>query len=245
MASIDTWAVAADEIIESAWGNTVRQDLNDLNNAKVEKGGDHMSGRLAVGPPGSAGYTAQGSYVGADGWFGTHVTAKDNPNVNLTRSGDANAGDQLFVSLLKQSGSTRTLLGSIRANSGNDGIVFSNNSDRRLKDDLGEADLDDLLAIVTGVTPRKLRWKSSGREFVGIIADELAEHVPDAVYGVADAVYADDYPDEAMRGQPDYQQVDFQSLIVPLVGAVGALLSKLDALTERVRALEVIPPVGP
>jgi hypothetical protein len=105
-------------------------------------------------------------------------------------------------------------------------------SDYRLKDDLGP--IVGALDRVMRLLPKHLRWKESGRAFDGFIAHELADVVPDAVFGERDAVYAEA---EAARlgvevGSIKGQSVDLLPVIPLLAAAVQELAERLDAVED-------------
>ena len=99
-------------------------------------------------------------------------------------------------------------------------------SDYRLKHDI--TDLEGSLSRVCALRPRSYIWNCSHRctrGGDGFIAHELAEVIPACVFGEKDAVDAD--------GEPVYQRVDVQKIIVHLVGAIQELSQRLATLEAR------------
>ena len=114
---------------------------------------------------------------------------------------------------------TATILGAITMNS-TSSVVYSTTSDRRLKDEIGE--LVDPLDVIGRLRPIRFAWKADGTEASGFLADEVADVIPEAVFGDADAV------DDAGNIVP--QQLNVSALVPFLVAAVQELAGRVAEL---------------
>ncbi|MBW2254646.1 MAG: tail fiber domain-containing protein [Deltaproteobacteria bacterium] len=65
-------------------------------------------------------------------------------------------------------------VGEIRS-SGGGNVYYATASDRRLKEDIRNVPVDELLDVALRIPVRRYRWRSTGNEQVGCIADEVAE----------------------------------------------------------------------
>ena len=105
----------------------------------------------------------------------------------------------------------------VRSNLQVDGNVtaaaYYQSSDLRLKTDV--AAIDDPFALLAGVEGRHFRWKASGKAAYGVIAQDVARVMPEAVG----------------RGTSGTLTVDYAQMVAPLVEAV-------KQLDQRVKALE-------
>lgn len=108
------------------------------------------------------------------------------------------------------------------------GTAYNVTSDYRLKEN--PVPIQNPLALVNSLKPRQYNWKVNGSIGQGFIAHELAEVVPQAVYGEKDAVDA--------NGQVDPQAVNYSYLVTHLTAALQELSAKHDALEARIAALE-------
>jgi len=120
-------------------------------------------------------------------------------------------------------------------NGTNTGVVSTNgstttygtSSDYRLKENV--APMTGALDKVAQLKPVTYKWKTSGLDGEGFIAHELAEVVPEAVFGEKDGteVYKDDDGNDQTR--PKYQSVDTSFLVATLTAALQELNAKFDA----------------
>ena len=129
---------------------------------------------------------------------------------------------------------------------------YNTSSDYRLKGNVtpvqGAAD------IVKAMRPCTYTFNSDGSWHDGFLAHELQEFHPRAVVGEKDAMKDEEYEitpavidedgvvvTEAVMGTrsvPDYQQVDYSKLTPILTAALKEALEKIDALEERITAME-------
>ena len=96
-------------------------------------------------------------------------------------------------------------------------------SDRRLKEALEP--LAGALETVLALLPVQFRWRADGSRGVGVVADEVQPHMPEAVTGTAEAV------DDA--GQLVPQGLDLSKMVPYLTAAVQTLAGRLAALEAR------------
>ena len=119
------------------------------------------------------------------------------------------------------------------------GLSISNNSDYRKKTEI--RDLSGSLAVVDSLQPRLYKYregfgKPTDKDFVGFIAHEIQEILPDSVNNNKDDVYTQEDIDNGVTGfnvgDPKYQTVAYSSneIITYLVGAVKELKAEIDAL---------------
>ena len=106
--------------------------------------------------------------------------------------------------------------------------AYNTSSDRRLKTAI--TPLVDALATVLALAPVQFRWRATGEQGTGFVADEVSPLVPEAVTGEAEAVDAE--------GQIVPQGLDLSKLVPYLVGACQALSQQVQALQARVAVLE-------
>jgi hypothetical protein len=116
------------------------------------------------------------------------------------------------------------------------GTVFATNttitaiSDQRLKENI--RDLDDGLATVMALKPRKFDWKTGkGKDIKndrGFIAQEIEQVLPDMV---------EQWRDPAPEGEEPYKAVN-ANLIPTLVKAIQEQQALIQDLTTRLAALE-------
>lgn len=108
---------------------------------------------------------------------------------------------------------------------GNQGAVLWSGSDRKLKDNITDADKPDkALERINAIRRRFFAWKADGREDIGVIAQELAEI--DLRY-----VYECGMMGESILG------VSQAALISDLIGAVQALTEQNKSLVKRLNGV--------
>jgi Chaperone of endosialidase len=251
--------VAPDELIESAWGNSIANELN--GNTVKRAGAQSMAGPLTVSgtatvasltTTGAGNVAVGGSVVAPSGNVGAGNTPSDVAAGALLRndgiiSGTVNDPTPLTTPslTLQRTGvsagvgglyvSFRRLAGSTQIGSisivTGPAVAYNTSSDRRLKDIIG--DVGDAVARLLRLKPRRLRWKlePDADDFDGFIADEVQAVIPGAVTGEPDAVLPDD--DEFDPGGIDPQQLDVSRLIPLLVAAVQELAGRVDQLETR------------
>ena len=151
------------------------------------------------------------------------------------------SGGEASVLQYRTNGTTE---GSVRGNAS--GLVFHNNSDYRKKKQI--RDLTGSLDVITSLQPRLYKYKAGfgkpTRDFVGFIAHEIQEKMPNLVDVEKDALYTqqdiDDGASHVKVGDPKYQTVAYSDneMITRLVGAIKELKEENDALKTRIEALE-------
>ena len=126
--------------------------------------------------------------------------------------------------LFRQDG---TEVGDIRT----DGTVINivGESDYRLKENI--VSLTGSKDRLNSLVPCKFNFiRRPDKTYDGFIAHEVEAAVPEAVFGVRDAVDSD--------GNPDYQGLDTTKLIPLLTSALQEAFAEIAALTARVETLE-------
>ena len=106
--------------------------------------------------------------------------------------------------------------------------TYATSSDYRLKESIQP--MTNALAKIAALKPCTYKWKVDGSDGEGFIAHELQAVVPQCVTGEKDAVDAD--------GNPQYQGIDTSFLVATLTAAIQEQQAIINALTERVAALE-------
>jgi hypothetical protein len=129
-----------------------------------------------------------------------------------------------FASLYNTSSS---LIGSITGSNGST-TSYNTTSDYRLKNTI--APMTGALAKVALLKPVTYKWNVDDSDGQGFIAHELKTVVPDCVSGEKDAVDAE--------GNPQYQGVDTSFLVATLTAAIQEQQALIEALTNRITALE-------
>ncbi|MFA5113005.1 MAG: tail fiber domain-containing protein [Candidatus Margulisiibacteriota bacterium] len=100
------------------------------------------------------------------------------------------------------------------------GKLYHVTSSRKYKKDI--QDLQIIPARVLGLTPRKFKWKESGSEDIGLIAEEVNETIPELVV--------------LKNGQPE--AVNYDKVAVYLLGVVKDQQKEINELKAKVDALE-------
>ena len=117
--------------------------------------------------------------------------------------------------------------------------AYNTSSDYRLKENI--ASMTGALARIALLKPVTYKWKVDGSDGEGFIAHELAEVVPDCVYGEKDAVetYTDEDGNEQAR--PKYQGIDTSFLVATLTAAIQEQQAIITQLQADVAALKAQP----
>jgi len=116
--------------------------------------------------------------------------------------------------------------GYIQINANTTGYITS--SDYRLKENIKPM-LGALIKIAL-LKPVIYSWKETGISTQGFIAHELAEVIPECVFGEKDAIDAE--------GKPQYQGIDTSFLVATIAAAIQEQQALIEALTTRLTALE-------
>jgi hypothetical protein len=117
-----------------------------------------------------------------------------------------------------------TVLGSISTAATSTNVAYNTSSDERLKENIVDAgsQLDTLLAVKV----REYDWKKNGFHSTGFIAQELHEHIPEAVtVGLEDPTQ-------------DPWSVDYGRLTPFIIKAMQEQQTLIESLTDRIAALE-------
>jgi hypothetical protein len=122
--------------------------------------------------------------------------------------------------------SSGTVVGQIYSNVSS--TAYQTSSDYRLKENI--APMTGALDKVSQLKPVTYKWKTDGSDGQGFIAHELAEVVPDCVYGEKDAVDAE--------GNPQYQGIDTSFLVATLTAAIQEQQALIQQLQADVAALK-------
>jgi hypothetical protein len=130
----------------------------------------------------------------------------------------------------QQYGYAGGVIGSI-TQSGTTGVSYNTSSDYRLKEDWQP--MTGATERVKALKPVNFAWKADGSRVDGFLAHEAQEVVPECVTGAKDAV--------DVEGKPNYQGIDQSKLVPLLTAALQEALTKIDALTARIEALETAP----
>jgi hypothetical protein len=179
------------------------------------------AGTLLVGKT-SASISTLGYYFSASG-FGAQTFSLANTNEafiynNLSTAGNARV-DFRVAGVQK---------GYIQWNNTN--VAYNTTSDYRLKEDWQP--MTGASERVKALKPVNFAWKVDGSRVDGFLAHEAQEVVPECVTGTKDAVDAE--------GKPNYQGIDQSKLVPLLTAALQEALTKIDALTARIEALESV-----
>ena len=125
--------------------------------------------------------------------------------------------DGLLMAFYKKNGGGITNTGTI-STSGNL-TLYNTTSDYRLKEDL--KDFNGIEKIL-GINIYDFAWKLDNTRSYGVMAHELAEVLPYAVYGKKDAIQED--------GEIQLQQVDYSKIVPILVKAIQELKIEIEEL---------------
>jgi hypothetical protein len=128
--------------------------------------------------------------------------------------------------LMKFHSSDGTSVGSITYNGAV--IVYSTTSDYRLKEDLKEI---NGLEKISAIKVYDLKFKNSGKRMDGVIAHELQEVIPYAVYGEKNALNED--------GTIHAQGVDYSLLTPILIKAVQEQQVLITSLQSQINELKI------
>jgi len=101
--------------------------------------------------------------------------------------------------------------------------AYNTSSDSRMKDAV--TTLTGALDRVRALRPVSFRWRHDDTPGVGFLADELQQHMPDAVTGAPGAVNA--------NGSIKPQQADYSKVVPWLTAAVQELTTRMIALEEQ------------
>lgn len=147
---------------------------------------------------------------------------QSNNNANydlLTLTHEATSGNRRMV--IFNTGGFGTVGTIISTNSS---TTYNTSSDYRLKEDLRDF---DGLSKVSSIKVYDFKWKIEDSRMEGVLAHELQEVIPYAVYGEKDEV------DE--NGKPKMQGVDYSKLVPVLIKAIQEQQKQIEELKQLVK----------
>lgn len=199
-----------------------------------------------VEQPASLAFTAAGAAtLSANAQNTTHQILADNPSDNIpvltiaNSQGTINGSEEILrlnwsgtgapVSTAKWAGFYRngSISGSITWNGTS--TLYNATSDQRLKEEI--RDMEGGLSRVLQLQPRHYRWKESGIEDEGLVAQEVREVIPSIVTGD---------PDSDVTTSP--MTIDYGKLTPVLIQAVKELKAQHDALKSEFAAYKTAHP---
>ena len=121
------------------------------------------------------------------------------------------------------------------------GITFSNFSDRRLKEDI--IPMENTLDKIMALKPSTYKWKSTGQDDEGFIAQEVFEVFPQMRHPIPKAVDSQcDCPVDD-KGNPVYHGLDYGKFTPQIIKAIQEMKhdyeTKIASLEERLAKLEL------
>ncbi len=184
--------------IESLFSGEIRFKTAAQSTSSVPTTG---TTRMTILPGGNVIINGEGS-----GGQGTLTVRKD-AGIPVSIANEAASG-----TLIRFSGNGSGVLGSISHNGTN--VAYNTSSDYRLKEDLKDF---DGLDIISKIKFYDFAWKTDNSRMIGVIAHELEQILPYAVFGKKDA--------------EEMQAVDYSKL----VAIQGKAIQQLE---ERIKQLE-------
>ena len=195
-----------------------------FNTVGTERARIDSSGNLLVGTtsPPNGNSKIVGLQTSTTSWAG--YFRNSNASAAYALGVDSQTGENIYLYY------QGTYKGLVSTSAG--GTTYGTVSDYRLKENI--APMQGALELVSQLKPCTYAWKEGGSAGQGFIAHELAEVVPQAVYGEKDEVNAD--------GSIKPQGVDYSKIVVHLVAACQELKAQNDELKARITALEGAAP---
>jgi hypothetical protein len=200
----------AETLLWNASNGAMRFGTNNAERMRLSNNGDFSVGGIING-----GLTDNGFFVGADGINVYSVNSSTNSSTYHVYD-NGGAAYKFYVSYSGNIHAINTAISAI--------------SDSRWKENI--RDLDDGLAKVMQLQPRKFDWKKGKGKDVsndrGFIAQEFETVFPDLI---------DDWIDPAPEGEEPYKAVR-ADLIPTLVKAIQEQQATIETLIQRIEALE-------
>jgi hypothetical protein len=153
--------------------------------------------------------------IGGTLGIGGRVQVFNDSGTGINIMNSANSGG--LMSFLN---TTAVQIGTITTN--NSSTSYNTTSDYRLKEDLKEI---NGLQKLSAIKVYDFKWKNSSERMDGVIAHELAEIIPYAVYGEKDAVNID--------GKINPQGVDYSKIVPVLVKAIQEQQEEINSLKSQ------------
>ena len=151
------------------------------------------------------------------------VTASFAPLAQLQFSGDADVGDGTkYIEFQRQSDT----IGSITALGA--AVQYNTSSDRNLKENI--VDASSQLNLIKNLQVREFDWKTDSRHDVGLIAQELHEHIPNIVTVGSDK--------KDVRGFTTPWSIDYGKLTPYLVKAIQEQQEQIEQLKTEIQTLK-------
>jgi hypothetical protein len=166
--------------------------------------------------------------------------------VSLTNSTWLFATKTSGVGMVFQTTNGTTTLNAITVPSGITGnVTFANNivvngttvtSDRRLKENIQDVNIDDCLQIFNNLKVKTFDWKRTGLSSVGVIAQDVQEILPqNDVFGI---VNESEYQPTSDEEPTMIKTVDYTKLNTLLYVVVKEQQKRIDALETRLANIE-------
>ena len=187
-----------------------------VQNNGTEQARIDSSGNLIVGAVGAVSNSAAGAVLTQAGYVRSVATGSTNAATTFEAYSTGAGAFRFYVGFGGTVYATSTTITAI--------------SDQRLKENI--RDLDDGLASVMALKPRKFDWKEGKGQDIknarGFIAQEFESVFPDMI---------DEWRDPAPEGEEPYKAIN-ANLIPTLVKAIQEQQSLITQLTARITALE-------
>jgi len=154
---------------------------------------------------------------------GGTITSSTAPLAQYQFSGDSDVGDGTkFMEFQRQSDT----IGSITALGA--AVVYNTSSDRNLKENI--VDASSQLNIIKNLQVREFDWKTNSRHDVGLIAQELHEHIPNVVTVGSD--------EKDVRGFTTPWSIDYGKLTPYLIKAIQEQQEQIEQLKTEIQTLK-------
>jgi len=154
---------------------------------------------------------------------GGTITSSTAPLAQLQFSGDADVGDgSKFMEFQRQSDT----IGSITALGA--AVQYNTSSDRKLKENI--VDASSQLNLIKNLQVREFDWKTDSRHDVGLIAQELHEHIPNVVTVGSD--------EKDVQGHTTPWSIDYGKLTPYLLKAIQEQQEQIEQLKTEIQTLK-------
>jgi hypothetical protein len=220
----------------SNYNNRTKIEMNGSDgHIRLMTGGDPAAEKMRIT---SGGAVLIGDTAQTDGeLFKVHGSTDAKYLIRIHQTNTAIASDDLIMQMAFDNDATTTAgarfitfedsntsMGSIAVASNVDQIVYNTTSDERLKENIKDA--SSQLKTINDIQVREFKWKRNGYEDIGVIAQELEKVYPKAVTKGGDDVSEKPY------------EVDYSTLVIPLIKAVQELSAKVDSQQKEIEELK-------